>query len=204
MSRRCDNIWITIAILLIVGPLPSVVDGGETWKQERRELKKALSHLDSFESFVNSIRTAKSAWQFRNVVKDTVLLTVSINPEARVKLDTDTEQLFLRLHEPQYFLISVDNTAGLTASLNLTAFNLATSPPTPTDWCEISIINSRRSTPRLSGNVSQYMLLSIISSSAGLAEVRIVGDAGQGTQDLGFRATADVLINTTRGEIIRD
>ena len=48
------------------------------------------------------------------------------------------------------------------------------------------------------------MLLSITSSSAGLAEIRIVGDAGQGTQDLGFRATADILINTTEREFGRD
>ena len=204
MSLLRNNIWNKIATLLIVGLVPSIGDGAEAWKQERRELKKALSHLDNFDSFRNSIRSSRSALQFQDVVNNAVLLTVSINPEARVKINTDAEKLFLRLNETQYFLVAVNNAAGITATLNLTAFNLAANPPTPTGWCEISIVNSRSFTSRLLGYGRQYMLLSITSSSAGLAEIRIVGDAGQGTQDLGFRATADILINTTEREFGRD
>ena len=45
MSPLRNNIWNKIATLLIVGLVPSIVDGAEAWKQER-ELE-ALSHLDN-------------------------------------------------------------------------------------------------------------------------------------------------------------
>ena len=42
--------------------------------------------------------------------------------------------------------------------------------------------------------------MKITPKFAGLKEIRISGDAGQGTQDLGFRATADLLLEVNSKE----
>ena len=47
----------------------------------------------------------------------------------------------------------------------------------------------------MSGQKIEYLVVELLAKESGLKEVRLVGDAGQGTQDLGFRATADLLID---------
>jgi hypothetical protein len=46
----------------------------------------------------------------------------------------------------------------------------------------------------MSGAESEWKLVEIRMSEAGTREVRIEADAGQGTQDLGFRAATDLLL----------
>ena len=41
----------------------------------------------------------------------------------------------------------------------------------------------------------EYKVVELILTEPGLHEVRFVADAGQGTQDLGFRASTDLLID---------
>ena len=46
----------------------------------------------------------------------------------------------------------------------------------------------------LSGEETEWKLLELSSDLAGRREVRFEADVGQGTQDLGFRSTTDVLL----------
>ena len=69
-------------------------------------------------------------------------------------------------------------------------------PPRVAEWCKTKILNSGELSNDLSGELVEYKVVEITTSGIGLREIRIIGDAGQGTQDLGFRATADLLLNT--------
>ncbi|MEM8734976.1 MAG: hypothetical protein AAGG44_12170, partial [Planctomycetota bacterium] len=128
-------------------------------------------------------------------LKPLVALRVSVNPESRVKVDALQPMLQLHQGRPQRFLIEVENTAGVTAPLNLTAIDVTLNPPSGADWCRIKVVDSPFTSRFFTGAEMELKVLEITPLAAGLREVRIVGDAGQGTQDLGFRASADVLLN---------
>ena len=88
----------------------------------------------------------------------------------------------------------MENTAGITAPLNLSSIDLAVDPPRAADWFSIKVIDTKFAPKQLTGATREYKVMQISASQSGLREARIVGDAGQGTQDLGFRATTDVLV----------
>jgi hypothetical protein len=46
---------------------------------------------------------------------------------------------------------------------------------------------------KLSGNALEYLILEFETDQEGKREARLIFDAGQGTQDLGFRAEVPVL-----------
>ena len=79
--------------------------------------------------------------------------------------------------------------------MNLSAIDLALNPPGVAKWCSIEIVDDPFTSRYLSGETTEFKVVEITPHAAGIREVRIVGDAGQGTQDLGFRATTDVLID---------
>ena len=47
------------------------------------------------------------------------LIDVSINPESRVKISSTNSKITLAQNESRFFVIRIDNTAGITATLNL-------------------------------------------------------------------------------------
>jgi hypothetical protein len=64
----------------------------------------------------------------------------------------------------------------------------------PADWCDVRLMDNLVSSSVLSGEETEWKLLELRSDLAGRREVRFEADVGQGTQDLGFRASADVLL----------
>ena len=149
---------------------------------------------------IKQIKEAKNQSELNTAIDPMTLIDVSINPESRVKISSTNSKITLAPNESRFFVIRVDNTAGITATLNLSPIDLATDPPTLAKWCTIEVVNDLVFSNHFSGKKQEYKLMKITPNFAGLKEIRISGDAGQGTQDLGFRATADLLLEVNSKE----
>lgn len=174
-----------------------VPDRSESWQAARKRLLKVVRQFGDdrqINEVLDRLKAASTESEIKSALKPLVWLRVSVNPESRVKINAVRDKVRLRQHQARRFLVLVENTAGITAPLNLTAIDLATHPPEEAGWCEIAIVESRFTSRFFSGAGSEYKVMQITPGVAGLRELRITGDAGQGTQDLGFRATADVML----------
>lgn len=118
------------------------------------------------------------------------LVLVSINPESRVKAKRGLLPAELVLDKPVYVLVKVHNEAGVTHALRVAGAELR--PKNPKGWLQAEVVSV---TPKktLSGQVVEYVLLELTAREAGKREATLKFDAGQGTQDLGFRAEVPIL-----------
>jgi hypothetical protein len=128
-------------------------------------------------------------------VHDLIAFEVAINPEARVKLRGRSVPERLVKDRTQRFLLEVINEAGLQAPLRLRAFDRAEPGEQEAAWFSVRIVENEKSTAVLSGARTEWKLIELQCSQAGTRSVRIAADAGTGTQDLGFRAEVDLLID---------
>ena len=162
-----------------------------------------------------AMREKTEAGQVRGIqaaIDPLCLLAVNINPESRVKVAQGPVSPELMQKDWRMFLVKIYNQAGSTAPLRLISPNLVGASGTPQEqrdrWMDMKF-NYRQSwisyggpfgndpapTPplRLSGLDVEYQLIQIYSRDAGKRQAKILIDVGQGTQDLGFRAEADIL-----------
>ena len=175
----------------------------ETRKKTLLEIANDLKRFgDDIKSriAIKQIKEAKNQSELNTAIDPMTLIDVSINPESRVKISSTNSKITLAPNESRFFVIRIDNTAGITATLNLSPIDLATDPPTLAKWCTIEVVNDLIFSNHFSGKKQEYKLMKITPNFAGLKEIRISGDAGQGTQDLGFRATADLLLEVNSKE----
>ncbi|MEM8668937.1 MAG: hypothetical protein AAGG48_15560 [Planctomycetota bacterium] len=169
------------------------------WQQTRDQMVRVIKTLTDQADHVQTLRdleASKSQAAMEKALSALVLLDVSINPESRVKIAARKTKITVQQERPTRFLVRIENMAGITAPLNFSTIDLATDPPTRAGWCSVAVIDSEECSKYFSGKKIEYKLLQMTLHQHGLREVRLVGDAGQGTQDLGFRATADILIKT--------
>jgi hypothetical protein len=117
------------------------------------------------------------------------LVVVSINPEARVKAARGEGPAVLRQGRPVPLLVKVVNEAGVTARLR------AHSPQAVAagGFLEVKVHGDPPLSANLSGRPVEYALLLVTSTQAGRREATLAFDAGQGTQDLGFRGEVPTL-----------
>lgn len=118
------------------------------------------------------------------------LIVVNISPEARVKATAQDVSTNLVQGAWRDFLVEIENTAGITAPLVVESEQRMTSrDDTARDrWFELELIPDRP----LSGDLTEFRTLRIRSRDSGVRTTILNFNAGQGTQDLGFRS--DVLI----------
>lgn len=127
------------------------------------------------------------------------LIAVTINAESRVKAIRGPAPARLQQARGYSTLIKVVNEAGIRQPLKVNI--AAASPGRQTTWLKAVVSPlprigagvSRSARERLSGNKVQYMILFLRADEAGKREATLKFDAGQGTQDLGFRAEVPVL-----------
>ena len=150
-----------------------------------------LSHDDPF---VNAVRQSVHTGNLRNAAAPLTILKVQINPESRVKLAPISLPESLVQHRTQRFLIEIHNEARIQAPLRIRAFDQSGGDLQPAEWCDVRLMENLVSSSILSGEETEWKLLELRSDLAGRREVRFEADVGQGTQDLGFRASADVLL----------
>ncbi|MFM7520014.1 MAG: hypothetical protein ACKO9B_06045 [Planctomycetota bacterium] len=175
------------------GDGPAVDDDGAAGARDR-----LLGLLDGLGPPAGDARArvakAKSVEALGSAVTGVVSLRVHINPESRVKLHAVTPIGDLVVGRPRMVLVEVVNEAGVTAALVLEALDLAGGTPRPATFCTVTLADDERSSPRLSGAPVEWKLATLTLARPGRFEVRLEADVGQGTQDLGFRATADLLL----------
>jgi hypothetical protein len=150
-----------------------------------------LSHDDPF---LNAIRESVHTGNLRNAAEPLTILKVQINPESRVKLAPVTLPESLVQHRTQRFLVEIHNEARIQSPLRIRTFDQSSGSIQPADWCDVQLMENLFSSSILSGEETEWKLLELRCDLAGRREVRFEADVGQGTQDLGFRATTDVLL----------
>ena len=174
----------------------SARERNSSWQATRDRMIHVLRRFAVDAESVDAIDELKRATSFREVqaaLEPLVLFDVSVNPESRVKISSRHDRVRLIQERPERFLIKVENTAGITAPLNLSAIDVTLNPPGAADWLSVEVVDSPFTSRFFTGDESEYKVVQLTSQLGGLREARIIGDAGQGTQDLGFRASADVL-----------
>lgn len=119
-----------------------------------------------------------------------VLISVSISPEARVKASIEVPSHVLQQGQWADFTVTIDNAAGITAPLIIETDQLMTadSDTSRNRWLRIEW----DATTPLTGAETEDRQLRLWSRDAGTRSAVLNFNAGQGTQDLGFRS--DVLL----------
>jgi hypothetical protein len=143
------------------------------------------------------------------------LAIININPEARVKVERGPAKARLIQGGWVSFLVKVINEAGVTAPLHVESPNAAASlyPSTfnhrvlqkniltpgqvGNRFLEMQMYRNRPLLPNLSGLKMEYAVLQVYCKDAGEREAEIGFNIGQGTQDIGFRNTINILFNSS-------
>ena len=119
------------------------------------------------------------------------LITVTISPEARVKATATEGPRVLQQCEWSEFTLVIDNAAGITAPLDIESDQLMTSENDRErdHWLLLEL----HPPGPLTGDEKESRTVRLFSRDAGLRTAVININAGQGTQDLGFRS--DVVLS---------
>ena len=139
------------------------------------------------------------------------LAGVTINAESRVSVVEGPAAKELVEQGWRTFLVKVANQAGITAELVAEGPNLlpmvkpGTGSPdpkiviTPADaadrWLDCAVMSSQPLKAALSGLGVEYRVIQLFARDAGKREAKLGFNVGQGTQDLGFRATVPILFD---------
>lgn len=173
---------------------------------ERQALESAMGNGDA----------AAAGETIQRILDSHCLVSLTINPEMRVKAIQGPAQPELLADGWRTFLIKVQNEAGATAELRVIspqAQSVHDSPgkQTPSDkhyrknevaaralppdqrWLDLEMFGKQPLRKDLSGLALEYRVLSLYSRDAGQREAKLAFNVGQGTQDLGFRSEVDIL-----------
>ncbi len=119
-----------------------------------------------------------------------VLITVSISPESRVKAATEDVAMELEQGVWKDFQINIENAAGITAPLVVESEQVLQSDDDRSRdrWLQFEL----KPNLALTGKRNESRTLRLKSRDSGIRSAILNFNAGQGTQDLGFRS--DVLV----------
>ncbi|MCW3109180.1 MAG: hypothetical protein JWQ09_3686 [Segetibacter sp.] len=177
--------------------------GSSLLKEDENRLT-ALQHLPPSQEIVQHIQ---------QILDPYCLAMININPEARVKVERGPAKATLMQAGWVSFLIKVNNDAGVTGQLQVESPNAATPlyvssfAPTVSEkkklspgqvanrFLETQVYHNRPLLPNLSGLKLEYAVLQVFSKDAGQREAEIGFNVGQGSQDIGFRNTINILFN---------
>jgi hypothetical protein len=156
---------------------------------------------------------AETTLHVQQVLDPYCLFMVDINPEARVKVLRGPASATLMQSGWKSFLVKVHNQARVPAKLEvespnaLAPFFKSTGAPkmkhehnltqgqVENRFLDISIYRNRPLQPNLSGLLLEYAVVQIFSKDAGQRQAEISFNIGQGSQDIGFRNSVDILFN---------
>ncbi len=139
------------------------------------------------------------------------LATVEINAESRVHVVAGPAAKKLIQQGWRAFLVEVRNDAGIHSPLHVSSPNAlrmqvrSTGSPEPKPeiqpgdlrdrWLDIDFFDRPPLSGPLSGLKLEYRVVELYSRDAGSRDAKIEFDAGQGTQDLGFRSEINILFD---------
>jgi len=124
---------------------------------------------------------------------DEVFVVVQIGPEGRVKIGRGPAAAELVAGRPKLFLVRIENASGGQQFLK----PLSRCVGVPKNPFALTIPTFGKLTPELIGHPVEYRLMEVACKGAGKHEITLVVEAGQGSQDLGFRAEVPVLFTVT-------
>ena len=183
-------------------------------------LKEALSFLGSslsatdekrLEALQHQPHTPDIIKQVQDILDPYCLAAVHINPEGRVKAESGLAKAKLMQGGWTSFLIKVYNEAGATSQIEVQSpnalkpqhsfsfdsrvlpENVITAGEVANRFMDIQMYRNRPLLPHLSGLQLEYAVVQLYSKDAGLREVELGFNAGQGSQDIGFRNTISIL-----------
>jgi len=140
---------------------------------------------------------AQGVRRLQEILDARCLMGIQINPESRVKVQQGPAEARLVEQGWRTFLVKVHNEAGITPVLQVGSpqagnvynrnVNVART------WTDVSFFTRQPMRALLSGLEVEYRVLQIYARESGKREAKFVFDAGQGTQDLGFRSEVDIL-----------
>ncbi|MEC9097311.1 MAG: CehA/McbA family metallohydrolase [Planctomycetota bacterium] len=151
--------------------------------------------------------------KIQQLLDQLVIANVHINAESRVKVTSGPAKPDLVQNGWSTFLIKVHNEAGITPALRIDSPSNqpifirsgGAKDPDPgridvqdieDRWLELGTFDKQPLMPNLSGLTLEYRILSIYAATAGQREATLTFDAGQGTQDLGFRSELPILFKS--------
>jgi hypothetical protein len=175
---------------------------------ERKAIETALANQNS----------ADALKEIQKVLDPHCLVSVSINPEMRVKVAQGPAAPELLEQGWHTYLVKVQNEAGATGELRAVSPQAQSvhdsgGAKTPSDkyygergqksgkkdasqlWLDLEMFNKQPLKKELSGLGLEYRIVSLYSRDAGQREAKLAFDVGQGTQDLGFRSEVDILFH---------
>jgi hypothetical protein len=152
---------------------------------------------------------SQDAGRIQSVLDPHVLLQVSINPEARVKVIRGPAPAVIQQAGYTPLLVKVVNDSPVKSALRVHSpqsgpvhggawrneKNPKADPFAVRRFLDLEMFTDRPMTKTLSGLKVEYAVLLAYSTEAGKREVTIAFDVGQGTQDIGFRGEAPVLFD---------
>ena len=144
------------------------------------------------------LRSATSVERMQAILDRRVLVAIEINPESRVKAIEGPAVPELEQQGWRTFLIKVNNQAGSTPVLLVDSPNAGRLANTPEGaiqrkFLDVEMFNKQPLRERLSGLSLEYRIINLFSRDAGQREARLNFNVGQGSQDLGFRSSVDLL-----------
>ena len=171
------------------------------------EVRSALHELQSKSYNEETVR------KVQQLLDPFCLAMIDINPESRVKVTRGPAKAYMIQEGWTTFLLKVYNQDNITARLEVESPNALPilhgssnahrmkeenyiSPgEIDNQFAEIQIYRDRPLRSHLSGLEVQYVPILFYTKEAGSREVTLGFNVGQGTQDIGFRNTIDVLFN---------
>ncbi|HEV8506732.1 MAG TPA: CehA/McbA family metallohydrolase [Chitinophagaceae bacterium] len=186
-------------------------------------LKDALSFLGSsitkedekqLMSLQHQALTRQTSKRVQEILDPYCLAIININPESRVKVLRGPANPKLIQNGWVSYLVKVNNDAGVTSQLQVESPNTATPLYAPSNdprvdekkiltqgqvtnrFLEMQIYRNPPMLPNLSGLKLEYAILQIYCKDEGQREVEIGFNVGQGTQDIGFRNTINILFKS--------
>ena len=143
---------------------------------------------------LSEIRSVTTFKELADILATDTVLQIQVNPEARVKMQLGDPPHRMVPDRTYRRLVRVDNEAGLRAPLRLQAWDRSLPGDAPMADFHVNWVENGESTAFLTGARTEWKLLEFRCDSPKPIEVHLSADAGQGTQDLGFRAEVDWLI----------
>jgi hypothetical protein len=150
-----------------------------------------IKEIEALPSTVAGVR------RLQRILDPHCIAGIQINPEARVKVQAGPAAPNLVEQGWRTFLVKVHNEAGITPVLQASSPQAGNvynrSVNVSRTWTDLSFFNKQPMRAFLSGLEVEYRVLQIYARESGKREAKLVFDAGQGTQDLGFRNEVDIL-----------
>jgi hypothetical protein len=170
-------------------------------KERQAALQAAIDAPDAKESLA----------RIQRVLDPLCLALVDINPEGRVKAFAGPAPKELQEQGWRVFLVKVHNQAGVTAPLGCSSPQAAklqesriydpepkqtiTQKDVRDRWLEVGMYNGQPLSERMSGLAVEYRVIELYSRDRGQREAKLAFEAGQGSQDIGFRNEVNLLFD---------